>query len=273
MNTLTERNITYDRSGNLLTLDRYDGSSGTTPSESLSYSYSGPKRSTWTYDAHANVTADPQGGLDIEWNALDLPRTVTVSGTGTGLPSIQRGYLSDGSLAQVSDGTTTRLYLGDIIFNKASNGTVTLESAGWEGGRLLPGSGSDKVLYTVTDHLGSVRVVKDGTGNIRQRFDYYPYGTVSYVWTNSSTTDNSEKRYRFGGKEIAGSSLIDLAGYGAVPGAPYLDFVTRHYSPRTATWLSVDPLMENYYGVGPFVYCDEDPIRIIDPFGQELRID
>jgi hypothetical protein len=31
--------------------------------------------------------------------------------------------------------------------------------------------------------------------------------------------------------------------------------------------------MENYYGVGPFVYCDEDPIRIIDPFGQELRID
>ena len=174
---------------------------------------------------------------------------------------------------QPGSGQTTRLYLGDIVFNKTSNGTVTLESACWEGGRLLPGSGSDKVLYVVKDHLGSVRVVKDGQGNLRQRFDYYPYGTVSYAWTNSSTTDNSEKRYRFGGKEIAGSSLIDLAGYGAVPGAPYLDFVTRHYSPRTATWLSVDPLMENYYGVGPFVYCDEDPIRIIDPFGQELRID
>ena len=152
-----ERNITYDRSGNLLTLDRYDSSSGTTPSESLSYSYSGPKRSTWTYDSHANVTTDPQGGVSIAWNTLDLPRMIT-SGTGTSSVSTQRGYLSDGSLAQVSDGTTTRLYLGDIVFNKTSNGTVTLESAGWEGGRLLPGSGSDKVLYTVTDHLGSVRL-------------------------------------------------------------------------------------------------------------------
>ena len=271
VNTLTERNITYDRSGNLLTLDRYDSSSGTTPSESLSYSYSGPKRSTWTYDAHANVTADPQGGLSIAWNALDLPRTIT-SGTGTSSVSTQRGYLSDGSLAQVSDGTTTRLYLGDIVFNKASNGTVTLESAGWEGGRLLPGSGSDKVLYIVKDHLGSVRVVKDGGGNIRQRFDYYPYGTVSYAWTNSSSTDNSEKRYRFSGKEIAGSSLIDLAGYGGAPGAPYLDFGARLYSPRTATWMSPDPLMEKYYGISSFVYCKSSPIKYTDIHG-EVPID
>ena len=155
-----------------------------------------------------------------------------------------------------------------MVFDKASNGTVTLESAGWEGGRLLPGSGSDKVLYVVKDHLGSVRVVKDGAGNIRQRFDYYPYGTVSYAWTNSSSTDNSEKRYRFGGKEIAGSSLIDLAGYGGAPGAPYLDFGARLYSPRTATWMSPDPLMEKYYGISPYGYCAGNPIGFIDPNGQ-----
>ena len=266
VNTLTERNITYDRSGNLLTLDRYGASSGTTPTESLSYTYSGPKRNSWTYDAHANVTADPDGALSIAWNAIDLPRTLT-TGSGTGASSTQRAYLADGSLAQVGDGTTTRLYLGDIVFNKASNGTVTLESAGWEGGRLLPGSGSDKVLYTVADHLGSVRVVKDGMGNIRQRFDYYPYGTVSYVWTNSSATDSSEKRYRFGGKEIAGSSLTDLAGTGAAPGAPYLDFGARLYSPRTATWMSPDPVKEKYYSISPYAFCSNNPVNRIDPFG------
>ena len=151
------------------------------------------------------MTADPQGGLSIAWNAIDLP-----------------------------------------------------------GGRLLPGSGSDKVLYAVADHLGSVRVVKDGSGVIHQRFDYYPYGTVSYVWTNSSTTDSSEKRYRFGGKEIAGSSLTDLAGTGAAPRTPYLDFGARLYSPRTATWMSEDPLMEKYYGVSPFVYCLSNPLKYID---------
>ena len=90
------------------------------------------------------MTADPDGALSIAWNAIDLPRTLT-TGSGTGTASTQRAYLADGTLAQVSDGTTTRLYLGDMVFDKASNGTVTLESAGWEGGRLLPGSGSDNV--------------------------------------------------------------------------------------------------------------------------------
>lgn len=103
--------------------------------------------------------------------------------------------------------------------------------------------------------------------NIRQRFDYYPYGTVSRMWTASSTTDISEKRYRFGGKEIAGSSLTDLAGTGAAPGAPYMDFGARLYSPRTATWMSPDPLMEKYYGISPLIYCSGDPANYVDPNG------
>ncbi len=231
----------------------------------------GPKRNTWTYDAHGNVTADPQAGLSIEWNAIGLPRTITAS-SGTDTASTQRFYLADGSLAQVSDGTSTRLYLGDMVFEKAADGTVTLESAGWEGGRLLPGTGADKILYVVKDHLGSVRVVKDGTGAVRQRFDYYPYGTVSRMWTSSATADDSEKRYRFGGKEVAGSALTDLAGMGAAPGASYLDFGARLYSPRTAMWLSADPLMEEYYGIGPNVYCAGNPVKYIDPQG-EIPID
>ena len=249
----------------------YGDSSGTTPSESLSYTYTGPKRNTWTYDAHGNVTADPQAGLGIEWNAIGLPRTITAS-SGTDTASTQRFYLADGSLAQVSDGTTTRLYLGDMVFEKAANGTVTLESAGWEGGRLLPGTGADKILYVVKDHLGSVRVVKDGTGAVRQRFDYYPYGTVSRVWTSSATTDDSEKRYRFGGKEVAGSALTDLAGEGSAPGAPYLDFGARMYSPSNMRWMTMDPLAEKYYHISPYAYCAGNPVNLVDPEGKEIWI-
>ena len=249
----------------------YGDSSGTTPSESLSYTYTGPKRNTWTYDAHGNVTADPQAGLGIEWNAIGLPRTITAS-SGTDTASTQRFYLADGSLAQVSDGTTTRLYLGDMVFEKAANGTVTLESAGWEGGRLLPGTGADKILYVVKDHLGSVRVVKDGTGAVRQRFDYYPYGTVSRVWTSSATTDDSEKRYRFGGKEVAGSALTDLAGEGSATGAPYLDFGARMYSPSNMCWMTMDPLAEKYYHISPYAYCAGNPVNLAVPDGMDYWI-
>ena len=120
------------------------------------------------------------------------------------------------------------------------------------------------------DFVGSFlrpEALKDGSGTIRQRFDYYPFGTVSRVYTSSSSTDYSLKRYRFGGKEIAGSALTELGGTGAAPAAPYLDFGARLYSPRTATWLSVDPLAEKYYGIGPLTYCAGNPVNLVDPTG------
>ena len=259
-NAFTEKGITYDRSGNLKTLTRY-GASGTV-TQSLSYSNE-QRRDSWTYDNHGNVTYDAQSSLTLAWNVLDMPRTLT-----SGSASTQRSYLADGTLAQVYDGSTTRLYVGDMVFTRSgTSGTPVLESAAWEGGRLINGSGPGNVLYHVTDHLGSVRVVKDGSGTIRQRFDYYPYGSVSRVYTNSSTTDNSIKRYRFGGKEIAGTSLTDLAGTGAAPGAPYLDFGARLYSPGSASWLSVDPMAEKYYGIGPLTYCAGNPVNLVDPEG------
>ena len=94
---------------------------------------------------------------------------------------------------------------------KVASGGFGIESAGWEGGRLLPGAGNDKVLYYVNDHLGSVRTVKDGAGTVRQCYDYYPYGTVSRSWSSNSSSDTPDKRYRFGGKEIAGSLLSATA--------------------------------------------------------------
>ncbi len=97
---------------------------------------------------------------------------------------------------------------------------------------------------------------------------YYPYGTVSRVYTSSSTTDSSEKRYRFGGKEIAGSALTELGGTGAATAAPYLDFSARLYSPRAATWLSVDPRAEKYYGYSPYAYCAASPMNLVDPTGK-----
>ena len=65
------------------------------------------------------------------------------------------------------------------------------------------------------------------------------------------------------------TSLTDLAGTGAAPGALYLDFGARLYSPGTATWLSVDPMAEKYYGINPYAYCAGDPVNRIDLYGSE----
>ena len=63
-------------------------------------------------------------------------------------------------------------------------------------------TGIRAVIYRITDHLGSVRVVKDGDNVVRQRFDYYSFGSESRVWTAGTNTPQSALRYRFVKKDM-----------------------------------------------------------------------
>ena len=48
-----------------------------------------------------------------------------------------------------------------------------------------------------------------------------------------------------------------------------MDFGARLYDPRTASWLSHDPLAEKYFGISPFVYCFNCPNTYYDPDGRD----
>ena len=138
---------------------------------------------------------------------------------------------------------------------------------------LFSGAGNDKPIYQIADHLGSVRVIKDGNGDVLQRFDYYPFGGESRVWTAGTSTPQSALRYRFGGKEIAGQT-VGASAFAGIPaaaaGSPYLDFGARLYDPRTAAWLSQDPMAEKYYPISPYVYCAGNPVNLVDIRGLEV---
>ena len=113
-----------------------------------------------------------------------------------------------------------------------------------------------------------MRVIKDGAGNVLQRFDYYPFGSESRVWTAGTSTPQSALRYRFGGKEIAGQKVnVSTGAPAAAAGSPYLDFGARVYDPRTAAWLSQDPLSEKYYSISPYAYCAGNPVNLVDRSG------
>ncbi len=44
---------------------------------------------------------------------------------------------------------------------------------------------------------------------------------------------------------------------------------TRHYHPTLSIWLSVDPMADKYPGVSPYVYCANNPVRLVDPDGED----
>ena len=93
-NALSEKDITYDRAGNITSLTRYSSSGSAT---TLSYTYTGNRRSTFAYDINGNVTNDATNSLQASYNLLNFPAQ-TKSGTTV---KANYSYLSDGTKASV----------------------------------------------------------------------------------------------------------------------------------------------------------------------------
>jgi len=47
-------------------------------------------------------------------------------------------------------------------------------------------------------------------------------------------------------------------------------FGSRYYSSDLSVWLSVDPMADKYPSLSPYVYCADNPVRLVDPNGEEV---
>ena len=119
--------------------------------------------------------------------------------------------------------------------------------------------------------LENLRFVNGGTRAVVQRFDHYLFELISESWSSGTNPSQPSLRYRFSGKELAGQSVEASTVAGALAaGTPYLDFGARIYDPRTAAWLSQDPLSEKYYSITPYAYCAGNPVNLVDPTGKDI---
>ena len=110
----------------------------------------------------------------------------------------------------------------------------------------------EDIFFYHSDHLGSTSYITDAKANVAQFDAYLPYGEL-LVDEHSST---EEMPYKFNGKEF--DEETGLYYYGA-----------RYMNPKTSLWYGVDPLTEKYPSVGAYVYCVDNPIKMIDPNGLE----
>lgn len=277
-----ERFLTYDRNGNLQTFIRYEN--GACVSNS-SYNYSGnrlvsycpgtvferedvgigeiivPKKGIvfpltvqlHQYDANGNVTKDWERGLDMSYNCLNLLEYASDNDAN----AINYCYLADGTKLSVTDTEENGLYyLGSLVYEKHAN-TIGLESAAFSGGRIVATSGNDtEVRYSLTDHLGSVRVVATDKDNVLERNDYQPFGNR---WDTASLPV-SDNRDRFNGKEDQ-----------SFAGLPFSDYSARMYDRERGRWLSQDPKSEDYFSSTQYGFCGNNPIRYIDPSGMAVQ--
>ena len=119
--------------------------------------------------------------------------------------------------------------------------------------------------YFAKDHLGNVRVVFSPNGRSAMRVQedhYYPFG-MPMPYTHYASSTSTPNRLLYNSKE--------LLNY--LPGLRWYDYGARMYDAQVGRFYSVDFKAEKFYSISPYAYCNNNPIRFIDPTGMEFTDD
>ena len=119
--------------------------------------------------------------------------------------------------------------------------------------RSAPTPEEPDVYFYHSDHLGSANWITNAAGMPIQHLQYLPFGER---FVDQRSTGYSE-RFTFTGKE-----RDEETGFGYF-GARYMDYELM------AMWLSVDPLADKNPSISPYAYCAWNPVKLIDPDGQD----
>ena len=279
----------YDAIGRPLTLRRYGviGIDGTVERfgllDALTYSYSGALPSSISRQTEATEFYGRTGAVatELEFNEAGLlvtdtgRRLIGVNYNHNGLPVLtginpQRSlivpksyieeniYSSSGKLISTTHYQSSRnvrqllekkTAMANFTFACGSNEVDTLMRVDFPGG-YFDGSG---VHWMLSDAIGSVELVIDGKGRVEQHTGYYPYGEP---WR-----EPAGQPYLFGGKERRRfASLGDS------------DFHARFLTTSTALWQAPDVHAGKYPWLSPWVFCNANPIKYVDPTGMDTYV-
>ena len=113
---------------------------------------------------------------------------------------------------------------------------------------------ADGIYYYHSNHLGSTCYVTDDNATVQQGFLYAPFGEITNEY-NSSWQSGVLPKYSFNAKELDEET-----------GMYYYE--ARYMAPPV--FISRDPLFEKYPTISPYTYCANNPVKYVDPTGEEI---
>ena len=237
----------YDRNGNLrhmrtngrYTLYAYQGAS--TPNR-VSIVYGGGLLIRTAHNRNGWVRLMADNALTYDYRGL-------LTGHGTAV------YTMDPDRRRVKKtvaGITT-------YYLRGADGAVLAEYTGqtlsaryvYAGSRRIARIAGDSARYYLADHLGSTRSLVDEEGSVTAAYDYWPYGKVLASSGAEST------HFRFTGHERDAESGLDY-------------MLARSYAYDIGRFLRPDPMQEEYPGISPYAYANNNPLKYVDPDGRAV---
>lgn len=190
-----------------------------------------------TSDSDGNVIQRNEYTYDV--NNQRIAKSVDADGDGAGEAVIERYVLKGGEIALVFDGegNQTERYFHGVGIDEV----LAVEKI------------NDEVLWALTDHQGTVRVLLDNTGAVVNQISYDAFGNVT-VQTNAG------KSFRF---------TYTGCEYDPETGNYY--YRARYYDSASGSFLTTDPVGFNAGDSNLYRYVANSPLNYTDSSGNYLE--
>ena len=286
--SLGNQDVQYDGFGNISAKRENPDSAlsaysyGTRTSGTYSNSYAGPHAVTsangqyYQYDANGNVTNDTSGRA-FTYTTFDKPTLITKGAHSTAFaygPGRNRYLRTDSNSGNSSKNKTT-LYLGDIERIQNNDGTYEWKRhlkgsiqtyTTSQNGKVFEAVEDVRVNFIFKDHLGSVDVILDEQGNVKQNMSFNAWGARRHEsnWSlaNLNVTALGSFDSSVTTRGFTGHEMLDDVGVTHMNGRIYDAQLTRFLQADPFVQAAKDTQMYNRYS-----YTRNNPLNATDPSG------
>lgn len=277
--------LTYDKNGNILSLDRFGEEVMGQPiqTDELDYTYDGNRLlkvvdgtnndegfkdgentgNDYTYDTMGNLLTDQNKSItSIKYNHLNLPVEVVFNNGKIAYTYDATGTKLSKKVEPTSGTTVTTDYLGGFQYEDND-----LQFFFQPEGYVKKDNNNYLYVFQYKDHLGNVRLSyadcnNDGiiqpSSEILEENNYYPFGLKHQGYNdiaNSCRSEDAEK-YQYNGKEFEDNFGLNIYA---------MDL--RQYDPAIGRWVVQDPVIHHEFS--PYSAFDNNPVYWADPSGAD----
>ena len=245
----------FEYDGNQL-IRAYDDCESLTYAAAMDFKARTAKSNQYSWDANGNMTSDMNRNITkITYNFLNLPYEI---------------HFADGHINRytyTSDGRKLR-----VEYMISNTGVIDARDYGEFSSSPLP-SRVNEVPNSAIE--GTFNDTHDAV-SLQTIMTKSYCGDLEYLNNEIERVDN-DYGYWAGGRYHAAGSGVQSRKYGGKEldrenGLDWYDSQARHYDPTAGRTPTMDSKAESFYSMTPYLWCAGNPVRNIDPTGEELIV-